>query len=139
MGVVLDSDAVIGFLDRGDALHERAESRVRELLRDGEALLASVVTFAEVLTGARRGHHPEDSVRGFFEDLLAEIVPVEIETAERAAELRGARPSLRMPDALILATADVRPDVELLIGGDREALRTHGVRFRLELLGRASR
>lgn len=136
MAVVLDSDAVIGFLDRGDALNKSAEARVSKLLSAGEPLLASVITFAEVLTGAKLGHHSEHSVRGFFDDLIAEVVPVQRETAERAAELRSRKPALRLPDALILATADLRPDVDTLLGGDTDALRIRGLSCRLELLGR---
>lgn len=137
MAVVLDSDVVIGFLDRGDALHERAELRVRELLQAGEPLLASVITFAEVLTGAKMGHHEEGSVRGFFDQLVSELLPVELGTAERAAELRGSSAALRLPDALILATADLHPDVDAIIGGDREAPRMRGLSCRIELLGRS--
>lgn len=63
MAVVLDSGAVVGFLDRDDALHDAADAAVRDLVRR-QRLLVSVVTYAEVLTGARLGHHDEDHVRG---------------------------------------------------------------------------
>ena len=121
MAVALDSTAVIGFLDRSDAFHEAADTKIRELLTSGESLRASVVTYAEVLTGARLGHHDEAIVRGFFKELVSEIVPVEVEVAERAAELRGQLKSLKMPDALILAGADLHPDVDLIICGDEVA------------------
>ena len=58
MAVVLDSDAVVGFLDRDDALHQAADGAIRDLARE-QALRASAVTYAEVLTGTRLGHHDE--------------------------------------------------------------------------------
>jgi predicted nucleic acid-binding protein len=42
---------------------------------------------------------------------------VDRDVAERAAQLRTAKPSLRMPDALILATADVH-HADLVITAD---------------------
>lgn len=138
MAVVLDSDAVIGFLDRSDALHPPAKARIRRLLAADEPLIVSVATFAEVLTGAMLGHHGEEAVRGFFDDLIAEIVPVDPETGERAAELRARRRSLRMADALILATADLRTDVDLVVGGDRQAMRLEGLSCAVELLAETS-
>ncbi len=134
MAVALDSDVVVGFLDESDALHPKAAARIRELLGRGDTLLASVVTYAEVLTGAKLGHHDEPIVRGFFGDLVTEIVPVDLETAERAAELRSRRRSLRMPDALILASADLHSEVGLIICGDRKAMRLEGLSCEVELL-----
>lgn len=134
MAVALDSDAVIGFLDRGDALHPSAEAKVSRLLGSGERLVTSVVSFAEVLTGAMLGRHEEGAVRGFFDQLIAEILPIELDTAERAAELRSEHRSLRMPDALILASADLRPDVNRLVCGDRRMARIGGLDFAVDPL-----
>jgi hypothetical protein len=117
VAVVLDSDAVVGFLDREDALHNAADSAIRDLIRE-QRLLVSAVTYAEVLTGARLGHHDEDRVRGFFAQLISEVLPVDLAVADAAAELRSRLGSLRMPDALILATAETNPDVDLIVTGD---------------------
>jgi predicted nucleic acid-binding protein len=135
MGVALDSDAVIGFLDRGDPLHDAAQARVVTFLRDRQRLVASVVTFAEVMTGAKAGRHPEQTVRGFFEDVVTELRPVAVAEAERAAELRAERRGLRLSDALILATAGLHPDVDLLLCGDRQAMKVPRLGCRVELLG----
>ncbi|HEX6753137.1 MAG TPA: type II toxin-antitoxin system VapC family toxin [Solirubrobacterales bacterium] len=120
MAVVLDSDAVVGFLDRKDALHDAADAAIRDFVR-GQRLVVSAVTYAEVLTGARLGHHDEDQVRGFFAQLISEVLPVDMTVADKAAELRARLKPLRMPDALILATADTNPDVDLLVTGDTQA------------------
>lgn len=117
MAVVLDSDAVVGFLDRDDALHKVADTAIRELARE-QRMLVSAVTYAEVQTGARLGHHDHQQVEGFFATLISEVVPVDTAVADEAAELRSRLKSLRMPDALILATAETVPDVDLIVTGD---------------------
>lgn len=120
MAVVLDSDAVVGFLDSKDALHVAADTAIRDLVHE-QRLLVSVVTYAEVLTGAGLGHHDEDQVRGFFAQLISEVLPVDMTVADKAAEFRSHLKPLRMPDALILATAEINPDVDLLVTGDAQA------------------
>jgi predicted nucleic acid-binding protein len=121
VAVALDTNAVIGFLDRGDSFHKAVDRRIRELLGQGENLYASVITYAEVLTGAKLGHHSEEVVRGFFGNLITLVMPVELSVADRAAELRAARKALKMPDALILAGADLDPEVDRIICSDEIA------------------
>ena len=133
MAVILDSDAVVGFLDRGDALHAAADEAIRDLIGNHH-LLVSTVTYAEVLTGACLGRHDEEQVRGFFFELTSAILSVDVEIAERAAGLRGRHKSLHMPDALILATADVAPEVELVLTGDRQMERVSGLTCRVQVL-----
>lgn len=132
--MILDSDAVIGFLDRSDALHVSAEAAVRKFISE-QRLLASVVTYAEVLTGARLGHHDEGRVRGFFDELLSGVLPVDLEVADKAAELRSQRKVLRMPDALILATAETNAEVELIVTGDAGTAKVPDLRCQVEILG----
>jgi predicted nucleic acid-binding protein len=115
---LLDSVAVAGFLDRDDAFHAAADARVRELA-GRETLVVSVITYAELLTGAGLGHHEQSAVRGFFGQLIDEVYGVDRPVAERAAELRSQTPSLKMPDALILATADLQRADLVVTGDDR--------------------
>lgn len=133
MAVVLDSDAVVGFLDRDDALHGAADDAIRDLIGT-HRLLVSAVTYAEVLTGARLGHHDEEQARGFFYELTSGILSVDMEIAAKAAELRSRLKSLRMPDALILATADIAPEVELVLTGDRQMERVSGLACQIQVL-----
>jgi predicted nucleic acid-binding protein len=130
--VLLDSAVLAGFLDRGDALHPSADRRIREIA-GRERLIASVVTYAELLTGVALGHHAEDSVRGLFVDLIDEIVPVDVKTAERAARIRAVRRSLRLPDALILASAE-RQEADLVISGDERWTGITGFACDVEIL-----
>jgi predicted nucleic acid-binding protein len=114
---LLDCVVVAGFLDRDDAFHRAADARIRQLA-GREHIVASTITYAELLTGAGLGHHSDAAVRGFFADLIDEIHDVDRAVAERAAQLRISKRSLRMPDALVLATADVH-DADVVITGDR--------------------
>ena len=133
MAVVLDSGVVVGFLDRQDALHDAADAAVRSLVRE-QRLLVSVVTYAEVLTGAWLGHHDEDQVRGFFSQLISEVLLVDMTVADKAAEFRSRFKPLRMPDALILATAHTNPDVNLIVTGDAQASKVPGLDCSIRLL-----
>ena len=133
MAVVLDSDAVVGFLDRKDALHDAADTAIRDLVRE-QRLLVSVVTYAEVLTGAWLGHHDEDQVRGFFAQLISEVLSVDMTIADKAAEFRSRFKPLRMPDALILATAETNSDVDLFVTGDAQAPKVPGLDCAIRLL-----
>jgi predicted nucleic acid-binding protein len=133
VAVVLDSGVVVGFLDRQDALHGAADAAVRELVR-GQRMVASVVTYAEVLTGARLGHHNEDDVTGFFAGLLSAVLPVDVAVAEKAADLRSRFRALRLPDALILATAETDPKVDLIVTGDQQLIKVSELRVNVQLL-----
>jgi predicted nucleic acid-binding protein len=133
VAVVLDSDAVVGFLDRKDALHDAADAAIRNLVHE-QRLLISVVTYAEVLTGARLGHHDEDQVRGFFAQLISEVLPVDMNVADKAAEFRSRHKALLMPDALIFATAEANPDVDLIVTGDAQAPKVPGLDCAIRLL-----
>jgi predicted nucleic acid-binding protein len=132
VAVVLDSAAVIAFLDRRDALHDVADEAIRELIAKHRFYI-SAATLTEVLTGAYLEHHDEAVVRGFLADLVSGILPVEEEGAERAARIRADH-RLPTPDALILATADVQPDVEIVLTGDARMAAVEGLACRVDLL-----
>jgi predicted nucleic acid-binding protein len=133
VAVVLDSDVVIGFLDRNDALHAAADKAIRDLVGK-ERLLVSVVTYAEVLTGARLGHHDERQVKGFFSDLISDVLPVDVAVADTAADLRSRHRSLQMPDSMILATAEINPEVGTMVTGDIQLSKVSGLKSRMKLL-----
>lgn len=126
MAVVLDSSVVVGFLDGSDDLHDAADDAIRGLLAS-HRLFVSVITYAEVLTGARLGHHDEEHVVGFFADLISSIVPVDVAIGDCAAQLRAGSKSLAMPDALIVATAETNTEVELLVSGDGDVAKVKGL------------
>jgi predicted nucleic acid-binding protein len=140
---LLDSSAAIAYIDRDDALHHAAASEIEATLRGGSALAISAISWTELLHGAFIGHHDEEGFRRFVTDFGIAILPVDELVAERAAELqadfarsapRAARRRLRTPDALILATADVDPEIDAVIAGDDQWPKVLGVHARIELL-----
>jgi predicted nucleic acid-binding protein len=134
VAVVLDSSVVVAFLDRSDDLHSAADEALRELL-GSHVLFVSVITYTEVLTGVRLGHHDEKQVAGFFADLVSSIVPVETAVGDCAARLRAGARYLGMPDALIAATAELDDEVELLVSGDRDLAKLEGLDCPVRLIG----
>lgn len=54
--------------------------------------------------------------------------------ADMAAELRSRLKSLQMPDALIFATAETNPDIDLIVTGDLQATKVSGLSCKVHLL-----
>lgn len=131
--ILLDSTVIVGFLDADDALHEVAVTRLREIV-GGHPLAASVVSYAEVMTGVSLGHHAQEHVDRFFDALIKDLLPVDRKVAGRAATLRGKRISLRMPDALILAAADLHEDIDTVVCADDDWAKVKGLSCKVELL-----
>lgn len=131
--ILLDSTVIVGFLDADDALHEPTVAAFHRIVGT-HVLVASVITYAEVMTGVSLGHHSEDVVNGFFDVLVKDLLPVDRAVAARAATLRGARRSLRIPDALILATADLHDEIETVLCADEDWMTIAGLGCRIELL-----
>jgi predicted nucleic acid-binding protein len=103
--VVLDASVVIALLDAGDAHHAAAVAAVGRARR--EALVLPASAYAEVLVDPwRSGLDAVAVVRGFVKDLGIRVEPLTADVAERAASLRARHGSLRLPDALVLATAE---------------------------------
>ena len=137
MGIaLLDSNTVIGFLDADDLMHQAADTAVRAAATE-HVFVVSVVTVAELLTGAKLGHHDERTVRRFFAQTTSTRIPLDEPVAERAAELRAAHKALKMPDALILATADLHADVVLT--GDERWLNVIGLTCELRYIASGAR
>jgi predicted nucleic acid-binding protein len=131
--ILLDSNAIVAVLDRGDPFHNAATERLRQILADRDRAVASVITFAEIMTGAGLGHHSKKAVRAIFDTAIADTIPVTVEIAERAAELRTSRKSLRLADAVIIATAELYP-AETIITADRAWTRLRNLQCSIEAL-----
>jgi hypothetical protein len=131
--ILLDSTVIVGFLDADDALHEATVARFKEIV-GSQAFVASVISYAEIMTGVSLGHHSQKNVDGFFEALIRDLLPVDRPVAARAATLRGKRKSLSMPDALILATADLQLEIETVICADGDWPKVKGLSCKVELL-----
>ena len=107
MGLIhLDAGVVIGFLDADDTHHQSAAQTLAASLRSGDRLAMAASAFAECLVGpSRHGERAVATVSDLFERLPIDIVDLDADTARRAAALRARHASLRLPDALVLATA----------------------------------
>ena len=115
--VVLDAAVVIAFLDPDDALHEAAVGALTQHQHDELVVPASV--YAEILVGPyRKGAQAVAEVEAFLEDFAARIEAVTPAIARAAARLRGGSKSVRLPDALVLATADEVGADRVLTGDD---------------------
>jgi predicted nucleic acid-binding protein len=101
---VLDADIVIAFLDPGDAQHARAVAELRALLAAGDELLIGATVYAETIVRPLQ-QGTDATVDAFLDTARVEVVPVDRAIARRAARLRAEHSSLRLPDAMSLATA----------------------------------
>jgi predicted nucleic acid-binding protein len=133
---LLDSSAVIAYIDEGDALHDDAVAAVESTVRVGSTLAISVVAWSELLHGAVLGHHPEEAVREFVEDFGVDIIGVDRDTAEHAMSLqaaynatsrKGEQRKLRTPDALILAAHKQYTDIDSIVCGDEKWTKVPGI------------
>jgi predicted nucleic acid-binding protein len=110
MGViVLDAGIVIAALDGSDAHHEAAVEALRDARAKGDTLVLPASAYAESLVGpSRRGSDAIATVDAFVDALPAAIEPATRAVAREAARLRAVSgSSLRLPDAIVLATAQV--------------------------------
>jgi predicted nucleic acid-binding protein len=110
--VVVDASLVIALLDAGDTHHAAAVAALRE--RSRERLILPASAYAEILVDPwRHGLDAVAVIRRFVTDLGIHIEPLTPEIAERAARLRAQHGALRLPDALVLATADALDAIAL--------------------------
>ncbi len=116
MGLIhLDAGVVIGFLDADDAHHNSAAEALSASLQAGHRLAMAASAFAECLVGpSRRGEQAVATINDLFERLPIDVVDLDPTTARRAAAMRAGHGSLRLPDALVLATAAENSADELI-------------------------
>jgi predicted nucleic acid-binding protein len=104
----LDAGVIIGFLDADDAHHGAARTALAQALADGDQVAMAASALAECLVGpARQGDTSIQIVRDALNRLPVEIIDLNTEVATEAARLRSRHRSLRLPDALVIATAAV--------------------------------
>jgi predicted nucleic acid-binding protein len=110
--VALDADVVIAFLDAGDEQHERAVDLLRPLLGGGTEIAIGASVYAEVMVrplASGSGGRVDE----FVDAIGATVLAIDRELARRAAGLRARHRTLRLADALSLATA-ITAGAELL-------------------------
>ncbi|MBV8735101.1 MAG: PIN domain-containing protein [Solirubrobacterales bacterium] len=102
--VALDADILIAFLDPADDQHAAAVTALRPRLTAGDELLIGATVYAETIVRPLQ-QGTDATVDEFLDSAAIAIVPVDRAIARRAAALRAEHPSLRLPDAMSLATA----------------------------------
>ena len=104
--VALDADVVIAFLDPGDDQHAAAIAELRPRLAAGDELLVAATVYAETIVRPLQ-QGTDATVDQFLDAAGISIVAIDRAIARCAALLRGEHQSLRLPDAMSLATAIV--------------------------------
>jgi predicted nucleic acid-binding protein len=102
--LILDASVLIGLLDRSDPHHATAVDDVETADRAGRTVLTPASAYSEALVAFARADRvldARDSVAG----MGIAVTPLTAAIAERAARLRVQHERLRLPDALVLATA----------------------------------
>jgi hypothetical protein len=102
--LILDASVLIGLLDSADTHHDRAIDDVEVADREGRQLLLPASAYSETLVAFARARRLEEA-REAITAMGITIVALTDMIAERAAELRARHTRLRLPDAIVLATA----------------------------------
>ena len=117
--LILDASVLIGLLDTSDAHHNAAVDDVEAADLRGDDLLTPASAYSEALVSFARAERIADA-REAVAAMGIVVTPLTAAIGEHAAELRAAHERLRLPDAIVLATARVLGS-ELLTYDDRLA------------------
>lgn len=116
---VLDSGVIIAFLDADDAHHVNARVALGDARDRNDRLVIPASAFAQIVVGpSRKGTDALAAVRDLIDRVPIAIEPLDAEIAAAAAALRARHRSLKLPGALVIATAG-HLDADHLITTDR--------------------
>ncbi|MGL5929082.1 MAG: type II toxin-antitoxin system VapC family toxin [Dermatophilaceae bacterium] len=122
--VVLDASIVLALLDPQDVHHRQAVDTVRELREGRVSWLLPATVLSEVLVGAARADKRSVARRrATIRAAFGSVRPVDEDVAVEAASLRARYRWLRLPDAIVLATASV-DRAQAVLTADRRWSRT---------------
>jgi predicted nucleic acid-binding protein len=117
--IVLDTSVVLGVLDTSDVHHRTAARSITEHTEAGAQFGLPASVLSEVLVSeARRGHPEVEQRRVHLVSMFGPIRPIDEEVAVAAAHLRAEHRSLRLPDALVIATGIV-DDADIILTADK--------------------
>lgn len=102
--LILDASVLIGLLDTADAHHTVAVDEVEAADQAGTPLLTPASAYSEALVPFARAGRVRDAREAIAAMGIA-VTPLTATIAEHAAELRARHDRLRLPDAIVLATA----------------------------------
>lgn len=134
---VLDAGVVIAGLDDRDAHHPAVARALAEARGLGDSFVVPASAYAEILVHpAARGAATVQRVDAALDAMGMSIAEANRGVARRAATLRARHARLRLPDALVIATA-IELDAEHLLTTDRrwKSLRGTGFAGDLTVIG----
>jgi predicted nucleic acid-binding protein len=102
--LILDASVLIGLLDTADAHHASSINDIEVADQAGERLLVPASAYSEALVAFARAGRIRDA-RETIAAMGISVTPLTAKVAEQAAELRARYERLRLPDAIVLATA----------------------------------
>lgn len=106
--IVLDSSVLLGLMDTGDAHHAAAARRIIDHTAAGGLFTLPAIVLAEILVAEARRGQPAVQKRYTQVDMFfGPVRPIDEKVAVEAARLRAKHRSLRLPDALVIATGIV--------------------------------
>jgi predicted nucleic acid-binding protein len=126
--VVLDASVVLALFDPIDDHHVAAAVAVRRCRDAGDTFKVPASAVAEALVGACR-QRSEERRLAQIERTFGPLRPIDSAVAIAAARLRANHRSLRLPDAIILAVAQV-DNADVILTVDK-AWRKYDQRVRL--------
>ena len=112
---IIDASVSVATLDSADVLHAAAMQAMGDL-GDARIVLPASGLAESLVAAHRRGDVA--AARDILHGLGIDIAPLTEAMADEGARLRARFPSLRLGDALILATGRVL-DADLVLTGDR--------------------
>jgi predicted nucleic acid-binding protein len=119
--LLLDTNSFVYFLNNISPYVDVLTLVFERVLTKQASMIVSVVTESELLVLPTRNRDP--SALADIEDLLSEdgihVMPVDRAIARRAAELRTLYGALKLPDAMIVASA-IHYGCDLIVGNDRK-------------------
>ena len=106
---VVDAGVLIGFMEATDTHHPQARAALAAARDQQNAVAIPASAFAECLViPVRRGEEDVAAIRALLASFPIAIAPVDAAIAAAAARLRARHGQrLRLPDALVVATAEV--------------------------------
>ena len=127
--VVLDAGVLIGFSNPNDAHHQAVVDEMRRAAAVGHSFCVPASALSEYLViPARGGAATVTQALGIVRRLPADVVPLDENVATDAALIRAQHPALRLPDALVIATARVHA-ADVLVTTDRRWPTKRALRF----------
>ncbi|MBC8194840.1 MAG: PIN domain-containing protein [Acidimicrobiia bacterium] len=117
---VLDAGVVIGWMDDTDAHHAAVKAILADSRSRGDHLVLPASALGEAMVGpARRGSDSVETALSLLGSVPVKTVPVDELVAVETAALRASMGTrLRLPDAMVVATAIVL-DADRLVTTDR--------------------